>query len=111
MFVGEFEKDLSKNSEKAYKTMLNKLAKDGFDTPAALMANPLKVTRAIVKYARGPDPEALKTSKRRFVSAILAVLPEEYRAKPNHFYRYYQTILPSTDAAGNTWVKRKNYEG
>jgi hypothetical protein len=111
MFVGEFVKDLSKNSEKAYKTMLNKLAKDGYDTTAALMAKPLKVISSIKKYAKGPDSEALKTSKRRFVSAIMAVLPDDYRAKPNPYYKYYQTVLPSTDAAGNTWVKKKNYHG
>ena len=112
MFVGTFVKgNLSKNTEKAYKTKLNKLAAEGFDTAEALMARPLAVTRAIAKHARGPDPEALRASKRAFVSAIMAVLPEDYRAKPNHFHKYYQTILPSADAAGNAWVKKKNYQG
>ena len=106
-----FTKTLTKNTEKVYKTKLNKIAAEGYDTTEALMENPLKVIRAIAKHAKGSNAEELKLSKRGFLSAIFAVLPEDYRAKKNPFYRYYQTVLPSQDASsGSAWVKKTQYD-
>lgn len=95
------EKELSPNTQKIYKSKLNALAKRGYDTPAALMANKKEVIAAIEEMA-GED----RQKKRCILSAIFWVLPG-IPAK-NAYHTYYQKVLP-TEVAGSdaAWVPKK----
>ena len=63
-------KELSVNTQKIYKSKLNALAKAGYDTTAALLANKLQVIRVIKELVPGDDA-ASRQKKRTFLSAIL----------------------------------------
>lgn len=95
------EKELSPNTQKIYKSKLNALAKRGYDTPAALMANKKEVIAAIEEMGAGD-----RQKKRCILSAIFWVLPD-IPAK-NAYHTYYQKVLP-TEVAGTdaAWVPKK----
>ena len=100
-------KELSVNTQKIYKSKLNALAKAGYDTTAALLANKLQVIRVIKELVPGDDA-ASRQKKRTFLSAIFWVLPESVLPAKNPYHAYYQKVLP-TEVAGSdaAWVPRK----
>jgi hypothetical protein len=99
------EKDLSVNTQKIYKSKLNALAKLGYDTPEALMANKKEVIAAIEDMAPGGEAAA-RQKKRTFLAAIFWLLPAIPAKNP--YYTYYQKVLP-TEVAGSdaAWVPKK----
>jgi hypothetical protein len=70
---------------KLYKTYLNKLAKEGYDTPALLIANKKKV----LDYVKALSDNYRKTAMTSIFYA-LSNLPNS--KKPKIFYNYYQTL-------------------
>ena len=102
-------KELSPATQKIYKSKLNALAKMGYDTAEALMANKKEVIESI-KTLVPDDDAAARQKKRTFLSAIFWCLPGIPAKNP--YYTYYQEVLPTsvagTDAA---WKPRKEYTG
>jgi len=100
-------KELSVNTQKIYKSKLNALAKAGYDTTAALLANKLQVIRVIKELVPGDDA-ASRQKKRTFLSSIFWVLDESVLPAKNPYYAYYQKVLP-TEVTGSdaAWVPRK----
>jgi hypothetical protein len=81
------DEQLSKNTIRIYKSYLNKLAKQGFDTIDTLIERDAEVVKAI-------DASSDDNTKRRFFcSAIFFILyGNPYMSKPNAIYNYFQTI-------------------
>jgi hypothetical protein len=102
------DKELSATTQKIYKSKLNALSRDGFDTVAALLKNKLQVIRAI-KALVPEDDAAARQKKRTFLSAIFWVLPEEVLPAKNAYHSYYQKVLPLTVVGTNAaWRPKKN---
>jgi len=100
-------KELSVNTQKIYKSKLNALAKVGYDSTAALLANKKEVIAAIKELVPGDDA-ADRQKKRTFLSAIFWVLPDI--PKRNAYYTYYQKVLPTAVAGSDVaWKPRKKY--
>lgn len=101
-------KEKTAATKKIYKSKLNALAKAGYDTTAALLANKLQVIR-VIKELVPEDDAAARQKKRTFLSAIFWVLPEDVLPAKNAYYSYYQKVLPLTvDGTNAVWVPRKN---
>jgi len=103
------DKDLSVNTQKAYKSRLNSLAKEN---PAWSDVDALKKhAKEICAYIDtiADNSEKGRVKKRGVLQAIFSVFDLKYRKTKNTFYRYYQTVLPITSKDGNAWVSRKNY--
>ena len=86
-----------------YTTRLNALAKEGFSTPADLLAKKLQVIRVIKRLVPGNEANPRMT-RRQFLSAIFWVCPGLSDTK-NPYYTYYQKNLPLKEG----WVARKDY--
>ena len=93
------------NTQKIYKSKLNALAKQGYDTAAALLANKKEVIDVIKGLAPGDDAAA-RQKKRTFLSAVFWVLPD--MPAKNAYYTYYQKVLPTAVAGSDAeWVPKK----
>ena len=103
------DKDLTANTQKIYKSKLNALARAGYDTTDALMANKKEVIEMIKTLAPGDDAAA-RQKKRTFLAAIFWVLPGIPARNPYH--TFWQKVLP-TEVAGSdaAWKPRKKYKG
>ena len=103
------DKDLSVNTQKAYKSRLNALAKENpaWSNVAALKKNAKEICAHIDTLA--DDSEKGRVKKRGVLQAIFSVFELSYRKTKNTYYRYYQTVLPITSKDGSAWVTRKNY--
>lgn len=103
------DKDLSVNTQKAYKSRLNSLAKENpaWSDVAALKKHAKEICAYIDTIADNSEKGRVK--KRGVLQAIFSVFDLKYRKTKNTFYRYYQTVLPITSKDGNAWVSRKNY--
>lgn len=98
-------KDLTANTQKIYKSKLNALAKHGYNTVDALLANKKEVIETIKTLVPGDDA-ASRQKKRTFLSSVFWVLPDI--PPKNAYYTYYQKVLP-TEVAGTdaAWVPKK----
>jgi hypothetical protein len=102
-----FQKELSVNSQKVYKGKLNKLAKEGYDTPEKLKSDSVKVIQAIKKLTGDGNDEKSRTLRRSYISAIFWV---QKFPKKNAYYTYYQKCLPlKVQGTETDWKKRKDY--
>jgi hypothetical protein len=107
---GGFTKELALSSQKIYRSKLNALAEEGFDTPQKLWSKPGRAVKAIKKISGDGTAETDNHKRRQILCAIFAVLLPEQRESNNAFYRYYQKCLPKKDGATEkVWVKRKDY--
>ena len=96
----EFSKELSDVSVKIYRGYLNKLAREGYDTPQSLIDSAEQVAKYIGEVAGGSDDKS-KHKRRIFVSAIFAVLPETYRTAPNPYQKLFEKSLQAE------WTERR----
>jgi hypothetical protein len=107
---GGWTKELADSSQKLYRSKLNALAEEGFDTPQKLWSKPGRAVKAIKKISGDGTAETDNHKRRQILSAIFAVFSEEQRKSNNAFYRYYQKCLPKKDGATEkAWVPRKDY--
>ena len=97
---GELSKDLSDTTIKIYKTYLNKLARQGYDTPQSLLDNADTVVNYISAVAGGGD-DMSRHKRRVYISAVFAVLPETYRTEPNPYQKLFEKSLQSE------WTERR----
>ena len=103
----EFSKTIL--NPKKYIALLNTLAVEGFDTPGKLRVSAKRVIKKIDELVEG-DSLAARHKKRYYVSAILWVQKPSYRAIKNHYYTYYQTILPlKNNINDQEWKPRSSY--
>jgi hypothetical protein len=78
---------LSINTRKIYRVLLNKLAKEGYDTQDKLIDN----SKEIIEYINNTYDNNYK--KRVMLSAIFYILCDtEYYKTPNELYNYFQTL-------------------
>ena len=107
------EKELAKNTINTYKTPLNKLAKEGFDTPEKIMASPSKTVKALDKIL-GPPPDAedhltgekektcmckrceYRRQRRLMLSAIFYTLPKTFTEKPNSLWKDFRNNIQNS---------------
>ena len=105
-FPSEFQKEIAPSTQKVYKTKLNRLAKEGFETTDSLKANPKAVIEAIKTITGEGMSDKDQHARRYFISAIFWVIK---MPKKNPYYTYYQRCLPGVDSStGLKWVKKKD---
>ena len=75
---------------KVYEQHLNRLAKAGFSTVTDLLNRPSDVLKTIEEFV-GENSAKARASRRKFLSAIMYVLPESYKAGKNPYYDSFQT--------------------
>lgn len=97
---GEFSKELSDVTIKIYRGYLNKLAREGYDTPQSLIDSAEQAAKYIGEVAGGSDDKS-KHKRRIFVSAVFAVLPETYRTAPNPYQKLFEKSLQAE------WTERR----
>jgi hypothetical protein len=99
-----FTKELAPSSQKIYRSRLNALAKEGYDTQELLLSQKLQVIRAIKKLE--PDDDAMTRMRRRqYLSAIFWVTPT-LKGKKSAYYSFYQKNLPQVDG----WKKAADFK-
>lgn len=91
-----FSKDLSPNTQKFYRSYLNKLADGGYNSVQALKRNSRSVCNLIKRLEPGDD-EKSKWKRRVFVSAVFWVVPYD-RKKPNPYSKLYDKSVPDAFA-------------
>jgi hypothetical protein len=102
------DKDLTDNTKRIYKSKLNALARAGYDTTDALMANKKEVIEMIKKVAPGDDTAA-RQKKRTFLAAIFWVLPGIPARNPYH--TFWQKVLPTeVVSSDDAWEPAKKYK-
>ena len=110
-FPAEFQKPLeNKNTIKVYKSKLNKLASEGWDTIDKLRTNPTGVILTLDKLIGSRETDKDRHKYRAFLSAIFWVVPG-LRDKKNGYYIFWQKVIPhKVDGTDNKWVKRTQYQ-
>jgi hypothetical protein len=104
----EFQKALSKNSQTIYKSKLNALAKEGYDTVELLKKKQKDVIEAIKKITGDGDTEKDRYARRVFLSAIFWVV--KLPAK-NQYHTYWGKCIPLRVAAtDDAWLSKKAYD-
>jgi len=84
---------LAKSSRALYRSLLNKLSKEGYDTIDKLIGDPKEVVKIIEILYSGKG----KREKRVIVSAIFYILCDtEFIKSPNPYYDYFQGLKEST---------------
>lgn len=107
-FPSEFQKEIAPSTQKVYKTKLNRLAKEGFETVDSLKTNPKAVIEAIKTITGDDKTDKAQHARRYFISAIFWVIK---MPKKNPYYTYYQKCLPAVDSStGEKWVKKSQLE-
>ena len=85
----ETTKIISVNTLKIYKSKLNKLANNGFNSVDSLIQNQIEVINLINNMVNG-DEDKHRQEKRLIYSAIFFVLPQEVLAQQNEYYFAFQ---------------------
>lgn len=88
-------KELAESTHRVYVLRLNRLAVAGFETVDDLLKDPKGVLKAIDEYVGPEDTDASRQSRRYFLSAIFYVLPADYLAKKNPYYKAFQKAKQS----------------
>ena len=84
---------LAKSSRNLYRSLLNKLSKEGYDTIDKLIAEPKKVIKIIEELYKDKG----KRDKRVIVSAIFYILCDtEFIKSSNPYYVYFQSLKEPT---------------
>ena len=84
---------LAKSSRNLYRSLLNKLAKEDYDTIDKLIAEPKEVIKIIEELYIDKS----KRDKRVIVSAIFYILCDtEFIKSPNAYYEYFQGLKEPT---------------
>ena len=96
-----FSKSIAPSTQLMYISFLNRLAKAGFETPADLLDKAEEVVAHISTLTNSDDDMARHT-RRKFVSSVLWVMPEDYRKKENPYYLLNQASMP------NFFIKKMN---
>ena len=96
-----FSKSIAPSTQKMYIGFLNRLAKAGFETPEDLRDKAEEVVTHISTLTIGEDDD-IRHTRRKFVSSVLWVMPEEYRKKENPYYLLNQASMP------NFFIKKMN---
>lgn len=77
---------ISDSTKKLYKSYLNKLAKQGFDTVKSL--TPVKNQKEVIKFVKTLKPAYHKTT----LTSIFYALSETDNKHKKHYYDYYQVL-------------------
>ena len=91
----EVSKDatLAKSSQKTYKTHLNKLFKEGYDTVQKLIDNDEEVVKVIKELYEDKSKREIRV----MISAIFYILCDtEFIKSPNAYYDYFQSLKEPT---------------
>jgi hypothetical protein len=75
---------------KTYKQHLNRLAVKSFATVDDLIKKPQDVLNTIQEFV-GENSAKARASRRKFLSAIMWVLPPAYKQSSNPYYKSFQT--------------------
>jgi hypothetical protein len=87
------DKTLAKSSRNLYRSLLNKLSVEEYDTIDKLIAEPKKVIKIIEELYK----DKTKRDKRVIVSAIFYILCDtEFIKSPNPYYVYFQSLKEPT---------------
>lgn len=89
----EFSKLVAPTTAKIYTAHLNRLAKVGYSTPNILMQNSEAVANYIKSIAPEDDDEA-RAKRRLYVSAVMWVVPAEYKKTENPYYLLNKSSMP-----------------
>jgi hypothetical protein len=81
---------ISNSTVKTYKTLLNRLAQQGYDTKQKLVTEQRPVIRYIESVA-GEDNDKSRYLKRQYLSAIFYALEEYALESKQHYYDTFQT--------------------
>jgi hypothetical protein len=91
----EVSKDatLAKSSRKTYRTHLNKLSKEGYDTVQKLIDNDEEVVKVIKELYEDKSKREIRV----MISAIFYILTDtEFIKSPNAYYEYFQLLKEPT---------------
>ena len=80
----------AENTLKIYKQHLNRLTNKGFSTVDDLLKKPQAVLDCIQEFV-GENSAKARASRRKFLSAIMWVLPQAYKKSNNPYYQSFQT--------------------
>ena len=94
-------KDVAPSTAKNYKTFLNKLAVEGWDDVPALIKHQKEAAEHIKKNAKTFQQQ------RGWLSAVMYVLPEEYRVPGGPKTEYYKLFQESNEFSKKEWEKEK----
>lgn len=84
---------LATSSRKTYRTHLNKLAKDGYDTVQILINNDKEIVNRIKELYEGKSKREIRV----MISAIFYILCDtEFIKSPNAYYDYFQDLKEPT---------------
>jgi hypothetical protein len=95
------KKVVADSTRKLYKTYLNKLATQGFETPAELLAN----QKDILEYIKTTPPAYYKS----FMNAIFFAISEYPNTEKKIFYDFFQE-LKKADPRLQEYKKKKAEE-
>jgi hypothetical protein len=84
---------LATSSRKTYRTHLNKLSKEGYDTVQKLIDNDEDVVKVIKELYEGKSKREIRV----MISAIFYILCDtEFIKSPNAYYAYFQELKEPT---------------
>jgi hypothetical protein len=102
-----FQKELAKSSQAIYKSKLNALAREGFDSVDMLKTKSKGVIEAIKKITGEDDTEAVRYNRRVILSAIFWVtkLPAK-----NAYHTFWQKCTPKkVSGTDDPWKTAKKF--
>lgn len=103
-------KPLSKNTTKLYRQLLKHFAKQGYKTRQDLLDNPDKVLEHMVTLTASPTAKETRAKQRQYLSAIMYVMTEDYKKKPNAYYTFFQKAKdPESEWAQEYRDKKANF--
>jgi hypothetical protein len=70
--------------------LLKDFAKRGYYNRQLLIDNPTKVLDIMVSLTTSTDVKQTRQKQRQYLSAIMYVMTEEYKKKPNDYYTFFQ---------------------
>lgn len=86
---------LATSSRKTYRTHLNKLAKEGYDTVQSLIDNDKEVVKRIKELYEGKSKREIRV----MISAVFYILCDtQFIKSPNAYYDYFQDLKEPTYA-------------
>ena len=102
-----FQKELAKSSQAIYKSKLNALAREGFDSVDMLKTKSKEVIAKIKELTGDEDTEAVRYTRRVFLSAIFWVASFP---KTNAYYTFFKKCSPFKVAGTDkNWVTAKKF--
>ena len=98
---------LAITSIRNYRTILNKLATEGYDTIEKLKKNPKPVIKWIDEtYGK---TEASKQKRRFAASAVFLALAATPEAQKKAYHKYFQTLYPAKRTDGSEWTSKEEW--